>query len=97
MLAEDARQWQAWLARIYFNFRFVIYAKVCKSLGLFEKEYFGLSYQDKSGDWLWVNLRNPLSEQLPQGNHVVMEMRVKYFISPHKILQPVTRCVLGAA
>ena len=56
-----------------------------------EKEYFGLCYQDKGGDRLWVNLRNPLSEQLPQGNHVVMEMRVKYFIPPHKILQPVTR------
>lgn len=65
--------------------------KVCKSLGLLEREYFGLCYQDKSGDRLWVNLRNPLSEQIPHGNHIIMEMRVKYFISPHKILQPVTR------
>ena len=65
--------------------------QICKSLGLLEKEYFGLCYEDKSGDRLWVNLRNPLSEQLPQGNRVIMEMRVKYFISPHKILQPVTR------
>lgn len=67
------------------------FLQVCKSLGLLEKEYFGLCYQDKTGDWLWVNLRNPLSEQVPQGNRVVIEMRVKYFISPHKILQPVTR------
>lgn len=68
--------------------------QVCKSLGLLEKEYFGLCYQDKSGDRLWVNLRNPLSEQIPQGNHAIMEMRVKYFISPHKILQPVTRYII---
>lgn len=68
-----------------------IFPQVCKSLGLLEREYFGLRYQDKAGDWLWVNLRNPLSEQVPQGNRVVIEMRVKYFISPHKILQPVTR------
>ena len=60
---------------------------------MLEKEYFGLCYQEKGGEWLWVNLRNPLSEQVPHGNLVVMEMRVKYFISPHKILQPVTRCV----
>lgn len=65
--------------------------QVCKALGLLEKEYFGLCYQDKGGESLWVNLRNPLNEQLPQGNNIVVEMRVKYYISPHKILQPVTR------
>jgi len=64
---------------------------VCKALGILEKDYFGLRYEDKSGEKLWVNLRNPLSEQLPPGNHPLMEMRVKYFIQPHKILQPVTR------
>ena len=73
--------------------RFPFYYQVCKSLGLLEKEYFGLQYEDKGGETLWVNLRNPLHEQIPMGSRIIMEMRVKYFIQPHKILQPVTRCV----
>ena len=67
--------------------------QVCKSLGILEKEYFGLRYIDKNGEPLWVNLCNPLHEQLiPTPSHrPVMEMRVKYFIRPQKILQTVTR------
>ena len=67
--------------------------QVCKSLGILEKEYFGLRYADKNGEPLWVNLCNPLHEQLvpAPGHRPVMEMRVKYFIRPQKILQPVTR------
>lgn len=61
-------------------------------LGLLEKEYFGLQYTDKNGDHLWVNLRNPLLEQLPQGAiRPTVEMRVKYFVSPQKLMQPITR------
>jgi len=61
-------------------------------LGILEKDYFGLRYVDKNGEYLWINLRNPLHEQIVPGTHrTVMEMRVKYFIRPHKILQPVTR------
>jgi len=67
--------------------------RVCKSLGILEKEYFGLRYVDKNGEPLWVNLCNPLHEQLipTPGHRPVMEMRVKYFIRPQKILQTVTR------
>lgn len=67
--------------------------QVCKSLGILEKDYFGLRYLDKNGEYLWINLRNPLHEQLVPGNRLVMDMRVKYFIKPQKILQPVTRLV----
>ena len=57
-----------------------------------EKEYFGLQYTDKNGDHLWVNLRNPLHEQLPQASiRPIVEMRVKYFVSPQKLMQPITR------
>lgn len=65
--------------------------KVCKSLGILEKDYFGLRFLDKNGEYLWINLRNPLHEQLVPGNRMVMDMRVKYYIRPQKILQPVTR------
>lgn len=67
--------------------------QVCKSLGILEKEYFGLRFLDKNREYLWINLRNPLHEQLVPGNRLVMDMRVKYFIKPQKILQPVTRSV----
>lgn len=66
---------------------------MCKNLGILEKDYFGLRYLDKNGEYLWINLRNPLHEQLVPGtgNRLLMDMRVKYFIKPQKILQPVTR------
>lgn len=70
---------------------------MCKSLGILEKDYFGLRYLDKNGEYLWINLRNPLHEQLVPGNRMVMDMRVKYFIKPQKILQPVTRLVIPAS
>ena len=52
-----------------------------------------MRYVDKNGEYLWINLRNPLHEQLVPGNRPVMEMRVKYFVKPQKLLQPVTRLV----
>lgn len=57
-----------------------------------EKDYFGLQYTDKNGDHLWVNLRNPLAEQLPPNSiKPALEMRVKYFVQPQKLIQPITR------
>lgn len=57
-----------------------------------EKDYFGLQYTDKNGDHLWVNLRNPLGEQLPPNSiRPALEMRVKYFVQPQKLIQPITR------
>ncbi len=59
-----------------------------------EKEYLGLQYSDKNGDHLWVNLRNPLYEQLPQvSQRPMVEMRIKYFVSPQKLMQPITRYI----
>lgn len=67
---------------------------MCKSIGLLEKDYFGLQYRDKNGDHLWVNLRNPLHEQVPHGPRPLMEMRVKFFVQPQKLMQVVTRCAI---
>lgn len=71
----------------------ITHIQVCKSLGILEKEYFSFRYVDKNGETLWVNLRNPLHEQLAPapGHRPILEMRVKYFIRPQKILQTVTR------
>lgn len=60
-----------------------------------EKEYFGLQFTDKNGDHLWINLRNPLYEQLPPtALRPTVEMRVKYFVSPQKLMQSMTRLVV---
>lgn len=70
-----------------------LYVQVCKSLHLIEKDYFGLQYRDKNGDHLWVNLRNPLYEQVSHGPRPLLEMRVKFFVQPQKLMQSVTRSV----
>lgn len=70
----------------------LVFLQACKSLGILEKDYFGLQYKDKNGDHLWINLRNPLQEQLPQNSlRPTVEMRVKYFVAPQKLIQPITR------
>lgn len=68
--------------------------QVCKTVGILEKDYFGLLHPDKNGDRLWINLRNPLPEQLPPGvSHPILEMKIKYFVSPQRLMQPITRYV----
>lgn len=64
--------------------------QVCSAIGVLEKEYFGLQYTGKCGERLWLNARNPIKEQLGKGTHTLF-FKVKFFIKPHKIIQPSTR------
>lgn len=64
--------------------------QVCQALHLLEKEYFSLQYSGKHGERLWVNLRNPLHEQLPQGT-TVLDLRVKFFVKPQRLMQPISK------
>ena len=65
-------------------------AQVCGVLQLLEKEYFSLQYSGKHGERLWVNLRNPLHEQLPQGVST-LDLRVKFFVKPQRLIQPLSK------
>lgn len=69
---------------------FYVRVQVCRTLHLLEKEYFSLQYLGKHGERLWVNLRNPLHEQLPQGV-TTLELQVKFFVKPQRLLQPITK------
>ncbi|XP_077868077.1 E3 ubiquitin-protein ligase MYLIP-like [Saccoglossus kowalevskii] len=64
---------------------------ICQRLGIVEKEYFGLRYTGKKGDILWLNLRNPLRDQLPNLPPYRMQFLVKYFVNPEHIIQEETR------
>ena len=64
--------------------------QVCHVLHLLEKEYFSLQFSGKHGERLWVNLRNPLHEQLPQGV-TMLELKVKFFVKPQRLLQPISK------
>jgi E3 ubiquitin-protein ligase MYLIP len=65
--------------------------QVCARLNILEKDYFGLKYNGKHGEQLWVNLRNPLYEQLAVDDRSELELCIKFFVKPRKLLQPVTR------
>ena len=66
--------------------------QVCGRLNILEKDYFGLKYSGKHGEQLWVNLRNPIHEQVD--DRTELELCVKFFVKPRKLLQSVTRCIV---
>lgn len=72
---------------------FVSCVQVCHVLHLLEKEYFSLQFSGKRGERLWVNLRNPLHEQLPQGT-TTLDLRVKFFVKPQRLLQPISKYII---
>ncbi|XP_071038350.1 E3 ubiquitin-protein ligase MYLIP [Parasteatoda tepidariorum] len=65
--------------------------KVCEVLGIIESDYMGLQYAGPHGEKLWLNLRNQLRKQLPGPPPYRLDLRVKFFVPPHLILQDVTR------
>ncbi|CAL1290618.1 unnamed protein product [Larinioides sclopetarius] len=65
--------------------------KVCEVLGIIESDYMGLQYVGPHGDNLWLNLRNQIRRQLPGPPPYRLQLRMKFFVPPHLILQDITR------
>lgn len=61
-------------------------------LGIIEVDYFGLQYFGPHGEVLWLNLRNPVKQQLSGGSSPVrLLFKVKFHVPPHLLLQESTR------
>lgn len=67
--------------------------QVCEQLGIIEKDYFGLIYKASRGEYLWLNLRNRIDRQMLGQPPYRLFLRVKFFVPPHDLLFPETRCV----
>ncbi|XP_033626328.1 E3 ubiquitin-protein ligase MYLIP-A-like [Asterias rubens] len=66
--------------------------KVCQKLGTIESDYFGLQFTRKNGgDPMWLNLRNPINSQVTGPSPLRLQLRVKFHVQPHLVLQEVTR------
>ncbi|XP_046887465.1 E3 ubiquitin-protein ligase MYLIP-like [Hypomesus transpacificus] len=65
--------------------------KVCRQLDIIEVDYFGLQFCGSRGERLWLNLRNPVCQQLDSLSQCRLELRVKFLVDPHLILQNQTR------
>ena len=59
-------------------------------LGIIEVDYFGLQYHGQHGDLLWLNLRNPVKQQMTCYPFRLL-LKVKFFIPPHLLLQETTK------
>ncbi|XP_064610889.1 E3 ubiquitin-protein ligase MYLIP-like [Liolophura sinensis] len=64
---------------------------VCQQLGIIEVDYFGLQFLGNKGERLWLNLRNRIDEQLGGTSPFRLQLRVKFFVKPHLLLQISTR------
>ncbi|XP_071958014.1 E3 ubiquitin-protein ligase MYLIP-like [Antedon mediterranea] len=66
--------------------------EVCRRMNIVEVDYLGLKIVKKGERNLqWLNLKNPLLQQL-QGHPVHwLELRVKYHVEPHLLQQETTR------
>ncbi|XP_054711051.1 E3 ubiquitin-protein ligase MYLIP-like [Uloborus diversus] len=65
--------------------------KVCERLGIIESDYMGLQYTGPRGEKLWLNLRNQIRRQVPGPPPYRLQLRVKFYVPPHLILQDSTR------
>ncbi|GIX76421.1 e3 ubiquitin-protein ligase MYLIP [Caerostris darwini] len=65
--------------------------KVCEVLGIIECDYMGLQYIGPHSENLWLNLRNQIRRQLPGPPPYRLQLRVKFFVPPHLVLQDITR------
>ena len=64
-------------------------------LGIIEVDYFGLQYWGQKGEMLWINMRNQIKQQMTGANTPPFrfQLKVKFFVPPHLLLQEVTRLV----
>ncbi|XP_045191604.2 E3 ubiquitin-protein ligase MYLIP-like isoform X2 [Mercenaria mercenaria] len=65
--------------------------QVCRILGIVEQDYFGLLYKGRGGENLWLNLRNRLDRQLAGPPPYRLQLKVKFFVPPHNLIQQATR------
>ena len=72
---------------------FHFYVQVCRQLDIIEVDYFGLQFCGSRGERLWLNLRNPVCQQLDSLSQCRLELRVKFLVDPHLILQNQTRFI----
>ncbi|OWF53504.1 E3 ubiquitin-protein ligase MYLIP-like [Mizuhopecten yessoensis] len=61
--------------------------KVCQQLGIVEQDYFGLQFQGAKGELLWLNSRNPVCKQVNGPIPYRFQLRVKFYVQPHLLLQ----------
>ena len=60
-------------------------------LGMIEVDYFGLQFYGPHAELLWLNLRNPVKQQLSGNPPFRLLFKVKFFVPPHLLLQESTR------
>ncbi|XP_002733818.1 E3 ubiquitin-protein ligase MYLIP-like [Saccoglossus kowalevskii] len=65
--------------------------QLCAKMNVIEVDYFGLQYTGRKGETLWLNLRNPLNAQLTGPPPFRLQLRVKFFVQPHLVLQETAR------
>lgn len=61
--------------------------KVCQQLGIVEQDYFGLQFHGAKGELLWLNSRNPVCKQVNGPAPYRFQLRVKFYVQPHMLLQ----------
>ncbi|XP_062866934.1 FERM domain-containing protein 7 [Trichomycterus rosablanca] len=53
--------------------------KVCGHLKLLEKEYFGLEFRHRNGNYVWLELLKPLAKQIKNTSDLAFRYIVKFF------------------
>ena len=73
--------------------------QVCQKLAIIESDYFGLQFRGPRGESnIWLNLRNEIRQEISTTDGlrlpaVRFQLRVKFWVPPHLLLQESTRCV----
>jgi E3 ubiquitin-protein ligase MYLIP len=68
-----------------------ILQQVCEKIGSLETDYFGLKYTSSCGELLWLNLRNRVTSEVTGPQPYRLQLKIKFFVLPHFVLQESTR------
>lgn len=81
--------------RFHYNYyklsSYISVSQICGLLGIVEKDYFGLQFQDDSSGYkIWINKRLRVCKQIKTPPPYVLYFCVKYYTQPQYLLQPST-------
>lgn len=77
--------------RLVMNDLYSLMLQICDVLGIVEKDYFGLLYQDRTSCCnIWINTRLRVKNQVKSRPPYRLKFAVKYFVDPELILQTST-------
>ncbi|RDD44617.1 FERM domain-containing protein 4B [Trichoplax sp. H2] len=68
--------------------------RICAEIHLAEREYFGLIFRNEIGEEVWLQMDNPVMEQIPPQSVLRMTLSVRHYIDDVSLLHDGTTVIM---